>query len=183
VYVRSGGTTQSVSTTVGGSTANLTLGTAATAVDGAAATLNTWLVPSSWTAVQAPVPLVSCVSLDNPSLPCSVVMDAGGSTWGYPVTTDWIRSFEISTTSNRPVRWAVTINLSHSDLPVLASDLWDNTGSGLVLVSASACSASPRTVTVKGTEAWGDHHLVTSKKPVKISLHGATSGSGQLINC
>ncbi|MDQ7992363.1 MAG: hypothetical protein AAGC63_04500 [Propionicimonas sp.] len=183
VYVRAGGATQTATATIGGSTANLTLATAATTVDGATATIGTWSVPVSWSAVQPVVPVASCVSLDNPALTCTVTMVSGGSTWGYPTATDWIRYFEISTTSTESVRWAVTLNLSHADLPFVATDLWDNTGSGLVLVSASTCSASPRTVKVKGTEAWGDHHLVTSKKSVKISFHGATSGSGELINC
>jgi hypothetical protein len=104
------------------------------------------------------------------------------SPWGYPTPTDYLISATVSSSSATPVTWQVTINLSSSDLPFLATNLSDNQG-GLVKVSATSCSASPRTVTVKGTTSWGNYHQVQAGQTANLQVHGTLSGTGDLLSC
>lgn len=181
VHVRSGGSTLSVSGTISATTAALTLPTAVSSADGVAAAIATWLVPVKWSVTQATLPAVSCASLDDPLLTCTAkITDL--NYWGYPTTTDFNVSIRVSSTSTTPFRWKATINFSSSDFPVLAKKV-DDTQGGLVKISASACSESPRLLVVQGTTSWGSYHLVSAGNPHDMQLHAFQTGTGGLINC
>ena len=44
-----------------------------------------------------------------------------------------------------------------------------------MLVGTSGCGASPRTVTVQGTTAWGGYEKVSSDTPRQLEVHGYAS--------
>ena len=153
-------------------------------VVGVAMTLGTWGVRTAWTSTAVTVPALSCAVVQgNPNSTC-VATVTSATEWGYPTTTDFLRSITISSTSNSPVTWQLTINLSDPGFPFLAKALADGQG-GLVLVSTSGCGASPRTVTVQGTTAWGGYEKVSSDTPRQLEVHGYASNqpSTMLLNC
>ncbi len=179
-YVRSGSSTLTASATVSGSTVTLTLPSAPATVSGALVTAGTWPLPTVWEQTQTTLPAVSCSAISGTGT-CTATV-TGITSWGYPTLSDYNLNVTVSSSSTTPVTWQVTINLSSTDLPFVASDLSDTQG-GLVKVSATACSASPRTVTVKGTTSWGNYHQVQSGQSSNMQVHGMTSGSGGLIDC
>jgi hypothetical protein len=179
-YVRSGSSTMTASTTVSGTTATLTLPSAPATVSGAIVTAGTWPLPTVWEQTQSTLPAVSCSAASGTGT-CTATV-TGIDKWGYPTLSDYNLTVTVSSSSTTPVTWQVTINLSSIDLPFVASDLSDTQG-GLVKVSATACSATPRTVTVKGTTSWGNYHQVQAGQTSSLQVHGATSGSGGLVDC
>ena len=153
-------------------------------VVGVALTLGTWGVRTAWTSTAVTVPALSCAVVQgNPNSTC-VATVTSSTEWGYPTTTDFLRAVTISSTSNSPVTWQLTINLSDPGFPFLAKALADGQG-GLVLISTSGCGASPRTVTVQGTTAWGGYEKVSSGTPRQLEVHGYASNqpSTMLLNC
>ena len=151
---------------------------------GLALTIATWGVPTTWTSTVVTLPAFSCAVVQgNPNSTC-VATVTNATEWGYPTTTDFLRGVTISSTSNSPVTWQLTINLSDPGFPFLARALADGQG-GLVLVGTSGCSASPRTVTVQGTTAWGGYEKVSSDTPRQLEVHGYVSNqpSTMLLNC
>ncbi len=58
-----------------------------------------------------------------------------------------------------------------------------DTSGGLVLISNSGCSATPRTLTVKGTTNWGTFNTVVSGRVSEFQVQGQNSVEGNLINC
>ncbi|GEK23333.1 hypothetical protein [Cellulomonas xylanilytica] len=150
---------------------------------GLALTVATWGVPTTWTSAAVPLPAFSCTVPGSPSVTCAATVTLG-TEWGYPTATDFLRSVSVTTTSATPVPWQVTINLSDPGFPFLARTLTDGQG-GLVLVSTSGCAASPRTVTVRGTTAWGGYDQVSAATPRGFEVHGyaATQASAGLISC
>ncbi|WP_456786708.1 hypothetical protein [Cellulomonas sp. P5_C5] len=151
---------------------------------GLALTIATWGVPTTWTSTVVTLPAFSCAVVQgNPNSTCDATV-TGGTEWGYPTATDFLRSIRISSTSNSPVRWQLTINLSDPGFPFLAKALADGQG-GLVLVGTSGCSASPRTVTVEGTTAWGGYDRVSAGNPRDLEVHGYASNqpTTMLLNC
>lgn len=181
VHVRSGGSTLTVSGTISAATATLTLPSAVTSANGVAASIATWLVPVNWSVTPGALPAASCVSIDDPQLTCSAAITELNY-WGYPTTSDYNATIRVTSTSTTPVRWQVTINLSNSAFPMLAKKVSDTQG-GLVKVSASACTDSPRLLVVKGTTSWGPYHQVSAGNPHDMQLHGHLTGTGGLINC
>lgn len=179
-YVRSGSTTLTASGTVSGTSATLTLPSTPDTVSGALLTAGTWPLPTNWRQTLTTLPAVSCAPVSG-SGTCAASV-TGITAWPYPSLTDYNLNVTVSSTSASALTWQVTFNLSSSDLPFIASDLSDNQG-GLVKVSASSCSASPRTVTVKGTTGWGNYHQVMSGQSSNLQVHGTTSGSGGLLDC
>ncbi len=145
-------------------------------------TIGGWQVPATWTST-APVPLLSCTVLGTPTATCTATV-TGGSQWGYPTTSDYLGTVQITTTSSTPVRWQVTMNLSDATLPFLADALQDTQG-GLVLVGTSGCTASPRTVTVRGTTAWGTYDTVSAGQSRSLQVHGFSTNQAtpMLLNC
>jgi hypothetical protein len=146
-------------------------------------TLNGWAVPATCVYAPPPPPLVSCTTPYNPTATCTATV-TGGSEWGYPTTTDYLGTVRISTTSTTAVRWQVTMNLSDSTLPFLARSLKDTQG-GLVLISASACGTTPRTVTVEGTTGWGTYNTVSAGRSQDLEVLGYSTGQTgtQLLSC
>ncbi|MFT4109288.1 hypothetical protein [Propionicimonas sp.] len=179
-YVRAGSTTLTASGTASGTSATLTLPSTPGTVSGALVTAGTWPLPTTWAQTQTTLPAVSCAPVSG-SGTCTAAV-SGITSWGYPSLTDYNLNVTVSSSSSSAVTWQVTFNLSSSDLPFVASDLSDNQG-GLVKVSASSCSASPRTVTVKGTTGWGNYHQVMSGQSSSLQVHATTSGSGGLLDC
>lgn len=178
-YVRSGSTTLTASTTASGSTATVTLPSAPATVSGAIVTAGTWPLPTVWEQTQTTLPTASCSPVSG-SGTCTATV-TGLIYWPSP-PNEYMMTITVSSNSATPVTWQVTINLSSGDLPFLATDLSDTQG-GLVKVSATTCSASPRTVTVKGTTTWGPYHEVWAGKTSALQVHGTLSGAGGLINC
>lgn len=180
VYVRSGSTTLTASGTASGTSLTLTLPSAPDTVGGALVTADTWPLPTTWEKIATTLPLVSCAPVSGNGT-CTATV-TGITSWGYPTLSDYNLNVTVSSTSDTAVTWQVTINLSSPDLPFVASDLSDTQG-GLVKISASSCSASPRTVTVKGTTGWGNYHKVKPGQTSNLQVHGSTSGSGGLLDC
>ena len=150
---------------------------------GLALTIATWGVPTTWTAAAVPLPGVTCTVPGNPAATCAATV-TGGTSWGYPTATDFLRTVTISTTSTTPVPWQLTLNLSDPGLPFLARTLTDGQG-GLVLAGTSGCAASPRTVTVTGTTAWGGYDQVAAATPRGLEVHGyaAAQPGASLLTC
>lgn len=146
------------------------------------AVVDGWALPVAWSWTPPATGPVSCRIPANPSVTCQATV-AGGSDWGYPVTTTFNRFVEVTTTSQTPVVWEVTFHLDDPAWPVRASRLTDTQG-GLVLVSASPCGASPRTVTVRGTTSWGQYHQVRSGQTRSMQIEGSSiGGTGNLLSC
>ena len=180
VFMRAGGVAQSVSTTISGSTANLTLGTAPTTVDGATATIATWPVPVTWSQV-VKLPALSCTIPASPSIPC-VVTQTREEAWGDRGARVWQRTYSLTTTSSQVVDWRVTINLSDASFPFLTRRLHSTDGHA-VLDGTPSCSTNPRIVTVVGHPGWSSVRL-SSTQPVTLQLRGDESGTGgNLLNC
>ena len=178
-------TTDTVVTLPAGSaTATVTVPSYAVAqASGLALTIATWGVPTTWTSTAAPLPGFSCAVPGNPSVTCAATVSSS-TEWGYPTTTDFLRSVTISTTSTTPVTWQLTINLTDPGFPFVAKALADGQG-GLVLVSTSGCSAAQRTVTVQGTTAWGGYDQVSAGSSRGLEVHGYASNqpTTMLLNC
>lgn len=156
-------------------------------VAGAIVYVGGWPVTTTWTyAPPVQLPLVSCEPVGGGSETCTVAEfdDGSSKSWTNGEVTYWQKWFLVTTTSTSTdgVPWQVTINLSHSSLPAYAASLTDNSGLGLVLVSTSDCSASPRTVTVKGNTEWG-WNTVTNTNSRAFQVTGATTGTGGLLSC
>ena len=179
-YVRSGSTTLTASGKASGTSATLTLVSAPGTVSGVLVTADTWPLPTTWSQTQTTLPAVSCAPVSGNGT-CAATI-TGITSWGYPTLSDYNLNVTVSSTSETAVTWQVTINLSSTDLPFEATDLSDNQG-GLVKVDSSSCSASPRTVTVRGTTNWGNYHKVKPGQSANLQVHGSTSGSGGLLNC
>lgn len=145
-------------------------------------TIGGWLVPSTWTWT-APVPTlpaVSCRVPASPSTPCTATVTRVNQ-WSSPATSyQWFVT--VSTTSRTPVVWELTFNLSDPAFPFVAKAFEDKQA-GLVKVAASACSAIPRTVTVKGTTGWGQYHQVWAGKTSELEVQGHRAGTGNLLTC
>ena len=165
---------------ISGATANLTLGTTPTTVDGATATIATWPVPVSWSQV-VKLPALSCTIPANPSVPCVVTLTRDEA-WGDGGVRVWQRTYTLTTTSPQVVDWRVTINLSDPSFPFLTRRLHSTDGHA-VLEGTPSCSANPRTVTVVGHPGWSSVRL-SSAQPVTLQLRGDESGTGgNLLNC
>lgn len=146
-------------------------------------TAATWPLQTATTVSSGSLPFVSCRTPDNPEAGCEATV-AGEWQWGWPTASDWVRNLEVTSSSQTPVRWELVINLSHPSLPFHPTQTLHSTDQGLVRVAASACDAEPRTVTVRGTTGWGDHHTVSDGMTRRAQLHGTSAtGSGGLFNC
>ena len=153
-------------------------------VAGAIVYVGGWPVTTTWTyAPPVQLPLVSCEPVGGGSETCTVA-ETFSESWTDSGVMYWQKMFQVTTTSTVAVPWQVTINLSHSSLPFYAASLRDNQPGGLVLVSTSGCSASPRTVTVKGTTGWS-WDTVTNTHSVEFMVTGATpvTGDSLLLSC
>jgi len=144
-------------------------------------TVDGWRVDATWSWAPAPSwPAVSCTVPAAPQTPCTVTVTSTNQ-WGTPAAYyQW--ALTVTTTSPVPVAWQVTFNLSDPAFPFLAGALQDVQG-GLVLVSASACSASPRLVTVSGTRSWGGYHEVRAGTSASMQVQGERTGTGNLLTC
>lgn len=178
VHVHSASGVQTASGTASGGGATLTLPSSPGTVDAVLVRVDTWALATTWS--QTFLPVVSCAAIAG-SGTCEATVTALTS-WGYPTLNNYLLSVQVSSTSKTPVKWQVTLNLSHSSLPFVATDLSD-TQSGLVKVSATSCSTTPRTVTVKGTTGWGNYDQVSVSNTVSMQVQGTLFGSGGLINC
>ncbi|WP_066585453.1 hypothetical protein [Cellulomonas timonensis] len=153
------------------------------AVRGVALTVDGWGVTPAWSApTPTPVPGIACTVPGNPAATCDVKVTSSHE-WGSGASRTYLRRFEVSTTSTKPVTWQLTLNLSDTTLfPFVAAGLSDQQG-GLVKVSASACSDVPRLVTVKGTESWGSYHTVVAGEARSLEVQGFASAGGNLLSC
>lgn len=146
------------------------------------AVVDGWSLPVTWSWTPPVTGPVSCRIPADTSVTCTATL-AGGTQWGYPAITTFNRFVEVTTTSPTAVVWEVTFHLDDAAWPVRASRLTDTQG-GLVLVSASACGTSPRTVTVRGTTSWGSYHQVRSGVTRSMQVEGSSiGGSGNLLSC
>lgn len=181
------GTLTATSATVSASTATITVPVYTPAnVVGAIVYLGGWGAPTTWTYTPpTTLPAFTCEVLNGSNKTCTATVTSTTS-WSedWPTITTWIKTVQVSTTSSGSVKWQVTINLSSPDLPSFAKSLKDNQG-GLVLVSTSGCSATPRTVTVKGTTSWGSYDTVTAGNPVSLQVQGSSmaGSTGNLLTC
>ncbi|MBB2925374.1 hypothetical protein [Cellulomonas cellasea] len=147
------------------------------AASGVALTVSTWGLRTAWSASS---PGVACRVPADPSATCTATLLAGGS-------ADWegnyLRRFEVTTPSRTPVTWELTFDLSDgAQFPFVASAFSDVQG-GLVLVSTSGCATTPRTVTVRGTTAWGSYGAVHAGRSDRLEVSGRTRGTGSLLTC
>lgn len=146
------------------------------AVAGVALTVSTWGVRTAWSASS---PGLTCRVPTDPSAVCSAVVTSADK--DQPDL--YRRRVEITSPSPTPVPWEVTFDLSSTaQFPFLASAFHDVQG-GLVLVSTSGCAATPRTVTVRGTAAWGAYGTVESGRSERLEITGSTRGTGSLLTC
>ncbi|NUU18915.1 hypothetical protein HP550_16815 [Cellulomonas humilata] len=142
-------------------------------------TLNGWLVRATWAYTPPPPPLLSCTTPYDATATCTATV-ASGTQWPTP-PTDYLGMVRISTTSTTAVRWRITMNLSDATLPFLAKALLDTQG-GLVLIGTVDCAATPRTITVEGTTAWGNYNTVVAGRTENLQVHGySTVQSGTLL--
>lgn len=142
-------------------------------------TAATW--PLATTTDVRELPFVSCRTPDHPEVGCEVVV-TGDHHWGWPTPTDWIRDLRVTTSSPTLVRWELVINLSHDSLPFHPTRSLNS--NALVLVASSGCDAEPRTVTARGTTAWGPFHTVSAEAPRTLQINGrSTAGSDGLLDC
>jgi hypothetical protein len=138
-------------------------------------TIGGWQVPATWT-YAPPLPLITC-TVPGSSATCTATA-AGGNIWD----SNFIGTVSVTSTSRTPVKWRLTMNLSDvTTLPFLPKALRDVQG-GLVLVSASDCSAVPRIVVVEGTTTWGQYDTVWAGQTRSVQVQGhATAQTGTLL--
>ncbi|MFI2753162.1 hypothetical protein ACGIF2_06985 [Cellulomonas sp. P22] len=167
--------TDTTATLPAGTSATLTVPTyTVSAVRGVALAIGTWGITTTWA---PPLPAVGCTVPADPAKTCTVTQVGNGTQWGTPLT-EYLRTFQVTTTSTDPVVWQLTFNLSDTSVfPFLAGRVSDQQN-GLVLVATSSCSANPRTVTVRGTEGWGEYHTVAAGQARGLELHGYASSAG-----
>lgn len=146
------------------------------------AVVDGWDLPVTWSYTPPATGPVSCRVPADSSVTCTATMGSG-SQWGWPTVTTFNRFVQVTTSSAKPVVWEVTFHLDDPAWPVRASRLTDTQG-GLVLVSASACGSSPRTVTVRGTTSWGQYDQVRSGVTRTMQVEGSSiGGTGNLLSC
>ena len=140
------------------------------AVSGVALTVSTWGLRTAWSSSS---PGVTCRVPADPGAVCTATLVKGG---GADWAGNYIRRFEVTTPSATPVTWELTFDLaSAAQFPFVASAFSDVQG-GLVLVSTSGCSATPRTVTVRGTTSWGAYGTVDAGRSDRLEVSGSTQG-------
>ncbi|MFS0701832.1 hypothetical protein AB6N24_17810 [Cellulomonas sp. 179-A 4D5 NHS] len=149
-----------------------------TQVSGVAMTASTWGLATRWT---TGAPGLTCTIPANPSVTCTVTGTDGSESfigWTYN------RSFRVTTSSTTPVAWQVTIDLSDTtQFPFVARSL-DDASNSLDLVSATSCSTSPRTVTVRGTVNGAGDNLISVTDPEEFRITGrAYWTNADLIAC
>lgn len=146
------------------------------AVAGVALTVSTWGTRTAWSASS---PGLTCRVPGDPAAVCSAVVVSADK--DQPDL--YRRRVEITSPSPVPVPWEITFDLSSTaQFPFLAAAFHDVQG-GLVLVSTSGCAATPRTVTVRGTAAWGSYGTVESGRTERLEVTGSTRGDGSLLTC
>lgn len=181
LYLGVGNTTASVGVGTGSGTVTLPQGF--TSPEGVLVTSATWPLLTNWTTEEPPVVNDSIFTCTVPQGTCEV-KDINLYSWttGYPpVTSDYMLSGTIVTSSTGPGQpWELVINLSSSKLPFVANWL-ATTSDGLIRVADSGCSATPRTVTVKGTTTWGNYHWAGGNFQVYGSLN--TAQHTKLLDC
>ena len=182
MFVHSGTATLTGSVAVSSGTADVALSGGATSVQAATATLDTWPIPVTWSAVPPVTPLVSCRSLDNPSLSCSAAVETLTNPWNPPPNRQYRLYVRISTTSETHVRWAVTINFSSALLPFTTRGASDIQG-GLQILNPVVCSANPRTVTVQQIPSWQSAQVVAGGPDTFIDVFGYETQGGGLMSC
>lgn len=155
---------------------------------GALVTANTWPLPTSLDVDQPPV-------VDDAPFVCTVpqgeciVEDLTIKSWSdnWPDIDAYNAGGRITTTSPTKQEWTLTINLSSPDFPFVAGGVHD-TQKGLVHLGDSGCSTTPRTITVKGTTAWGDHNYVWAggkarNFQINGDLHAKPGKTYSLLKC
>jgi len=180
VWVRAGSTTWHTSGTVSGSSLSLPVSGATGDIRSVITTIDTWVVPTTWTAPPATVPLLSCESLGNPSLTCTATVERLVS-WGTTPNRQYELFVKVTTTSTSQVRWGVTVNLSSAGLPFLANGVQDIQG-GLRVLDFSGCGAQPRTIRVQQNPSWGNARI-TAGSPADLDLFGFETAGGNLVSC
>lgn len=147
------------------------------AASGVALTVSTWGLRTAWSASS---PGVTCRVPADPAAVCTATLVKGG---GADWAGNYMRRFEVTTPSTTPVTWELTFDLaSTAQFPFVASAFSDVQG-GLVLVATSGCSATPRTVTVRGTTSWGAYGTLDASRSDRLEVWGSTQGTGDLLTC
>lgn len=148
-------------------------------------TADSWPLRTHWSAAPQPPVGDDIFTCKIPNGACWVEVTKIHSWSGsWPTIDHYQVTASVMSDAPSPEPWEVTINLSSPELPFLAAGLEDVQTSGLVKVSATDCSASPRTVTVKGTTSWGEYHLVGGGMPARnMQVEGRLTGDGNLLSC
>lgn len=153
-------------------------------------TSDTWPLMTELIADEtSPVEVLEC---RTPSGTCDIKINSLFFQW--PGDSFWLVA-EFSSSSPVKEQWEVTINLSSPELLVpntapiderVPATWLGDAQDGLVKVGSTACSADPRTVTVKGTTSWGEYNYIGGGLPSKqLQVFGSLSLSNgsALIDC
>lgn len=154
--------------------------------EGVLLTADSWVLRTSWYATEKPPVDDSIFTCTVPQGTCRVEITSinkwSESSW--PTIDTYQVKAEVLSDSLTAQPWQVTINLSSPQLPFLAQGLQDVQYGGLVKVGSTDCSATPRTVTIKGTDTWGQYHLVGAGLPSRnIQIEGRLTKTGNLLSC
>lgn len=172
LYLGVGNTTASVGVGTGSGTVTLPQGF--TSPEGVLVTSATWPLLTNWMIEEPPVVNDSIFTCTVPQGTCevkNVKIDSWGQGWPT-VLTEYTISGTITSSSPDKQPFQLMINLSNPQLPFVANGLWDDQGGLLVGIANSGCGATPRTVTVKGTTAWGDENLIGGGKDRFVQVYG-----------
>lgn len=188
-HLASGGVTYTAPVTITGGTATVGAfsppGLALSPAASALVTADGWALPTTTSVTGVTQPFLTCTTPAHPGATCTAVVTATNS-WSeqWPTITTWNRTIEVRTTSATPVTWQVTINLDDPGVPAHPTRRLADTQGGLVLVSAAPCTATPRTVTVRGTTSWGSYHQVSATRSITFQVRGSSiAGTGNLLSC
>lgn len=184
LYVAASGQAKKI--TVGTGSGTITLPSGAALPDQALVTTDTWPLPTELEIDDPPVVGDSPVTCYSPGGSCEIV-NLELNAWGWPKKNEYNFSGSIVSTSPTKHRWTLVLNLSSSDFPFVASGVKDTQG-GLVKISSSQCSESPRTITVEGTDTWGEYDYVGGGLPQRnFQINGRLITQGpetdKLLSC
>ena len=181
IAVQSGATVRQGAATAeadGTTTVNLDGVYTATAVTGAAATVDGWNLSATWVPPTV-LPLVSCRAINNPALTCYAALTQITS-WGYPALTNYHATITVSSPSaTADTEWQVTVNLADPAFPFVPVAIGHNNASEL----APGWSCAQMPLLVVDGQSGSSTALVGGSKTVAFYFEGRTTGTGNLATC